>query len=162
MNSLLSEAGVDWLGVVIPRRDIERLATGSTLDTLQSVLADAETVRLFQGRVDVSFEGWDDDPRELYEIPEVRTFLHRLDDEWPYWLYFLSTELETLRIITFCLCHAGKAGSGLARVSPAALSAFLMAHFDALNRLFAAFSLDEDVNEQISERIVHYFQGPAT
>ena len=62
---------------------------------------------------------------------------------------FLSTELETLGIITFCLCHAGKAGSGLARVSPAALWAFLMAHFDALNRLFAAFSLDEDVNEQI-------------
>ena len=69
MDSLLREAGVDWLGVVIPRRDVERLATGSTLDTLQSVLADAKTVRLLQGRVDVSFEGWDDDPRELYEIP---------------------------------------------------------------------------------------------
>ena len=162
MDSLLKETGVDWLGVVISRRDVERLTIDSTLDTLQAALSDAETVRLFQGRVDVVFEGWNDDPRELYEIPEVRTFLHRLDAEWPYWLYFLSTELETLRIVTLCLCDAGKAGVGLAQISPTALSEFLMSHFDALNGLFVTFGLDDSVNEQISERVAQYFWGGVT
>jgi hypothetical protein len=161
MNPLLRESGIDWLGVVVARRDVERVAIGDTLSTLQSVLADTETARLFQGRVDIGFEGWDDDPRELYEIPEVRTFLQRLDTEWPYWLYFLSTDLQTLRMVTLCLCQATRAESGLAKISPGVLGGFLIPHFEAMNRLVAAFGLAESVNEQISDRVREYFSGGA-
>ena len=31
-------------------------------------------------------EGWDDDPREIHMIPEVRRFYSAFHEAWPYWL----------------------------------------------------------------------------
>jgi hypothetical protein len=36
-------------------------------------------------------EGWDDDPREIHMIPEIRHFYSAFHDAWPYWLYFLQS-----------------------------------------------------------------------
>ena len=46
-----------------------------TAATLSRVLADRNSVQRYRGRVDLSFHGYSSDPRELYEIPEVRKFL---------------------------------------------------------------------------------------
>lgn len=159
MNPPLRELGVDALGLVVSRCDVELLNVKPTLSTLRSVLADAPTVRLFQGKVDISFEGWDDDPREIYKIPEIRTFLHLLDEEFPYWFYFLSTKFETLRMVAFCLCHASRAGVGMAQVEPSALQAFLVTHFNSMNQLFGRYGLDERINEEISQCLLGYFTG---
>jgi hypothetical protein len=36
----------------------------------------------------LAFHGFDDDPRELHCIPEVRRFVREFRRIWPYWLYF--------------------------------------------------------------------------
>ena len=59
--------------------------------TISGVLADKETIERFRGRVDLAFHGYSNDPRELYEMPEVRRFCAKLDDAFPFWFYFLST-----------------------------------------------------------------------
>lgn len=41
-------------------------------------------------RISISFEGYNEDNRELDEIPEVRDFIYELDDKFPYWLFFLT------------------------------------------------------------------------
>ncbi len=35
--------------------------------------------------------GYDDDPRELYQIPEVVSFIKDLNSKLPFWLYFVNT-----------------------------------------------------------------------
>jgi hypothetical protein len=35
--------------------------------------------------------GYDDDPRELYQIPEVVSFIKDLNSKLPFWLYFINT-----------------------------------------------------------------------
>ena len=35
--------------------------------------------------------GYDDDPRQLTEIAEVRAFFARFYEVWPHWLYFIET-----------------------------------------------------------------------
>jgi hypothetical protein len=161
MNPIFAHLGTDALGVVVSRRDVELLNTTPTLTTLRSLLFDRETVANFQGQVDVCFEGWDDDPREIYVIPEIRTFLHMLDEEFPYWLYFLSTEFGMLRTIALCLCHATRVDNGKARVEPAALEAFLIAHLGSMNRLFDQFDLGDQINKEISQCVFEYFTGRA-
>lgn len=47
-------------------------------------------------------EGWDDDPREIHLIPEIRRFYSAFHDAWPYWLYFCNLDVDTLRAITMC------------------------------------------------------------
>lgn len=51
-------------------------------------------------------EGWDNDPREIHTIPEIRRFYSAFHDAWPYWLYFCNLELDTLRVMTMCCLPA--------------------------------------------------------
>lgn len=47
-------------------------------------------------------EGYDDDPREIYAIPEVRAFYQQLWQRWPYWLYFCNLDTENLMMMVMC------------------------------------------------------------
>jgi hypothetical protein len=47
-------------------------------------------------------EGWDDDPREIHMVPEIRRFYSALHDAWPYWLFFCNLDVGTLRAMTMC------------------------------------------------------------
>lgn len=50
----------------------------------------------------LTVEGFDDDPREIHSIPEVRAFYQELQQEWPFGLYFCS--LATDELLMFALC----------------------------------------------------------
>ena len=149
---------VDWLGVVVDRADVESGDISSTADVLSQVLANRKTIERFRGRVDLSFHGYSNDNRELYEIPEVRRFVAKLDDAFPHWFYFLSTENATLAVVASCLCSVTKLRPGTIRYG-ADLAEFLGRHFDALNWLFETYALDERDNAAISESIIKYFSG---
>jgi hypothetical protein len=47
-------------------------------------------------------EGWDDDPREIHVIPEVRRFYSAFHEAWPYWLYFCNLDGDTMRSMVMC------------------------------------------------------------
>jgi hypothetical protein len=47
-------------------------------------------------------DGWDDDPREIHTIPEIRRFYRSFHDAWPFWLYFGNLDVDTLRALTMC------------------------------------------------------------
>ncbi len=47
-------------------------------------------------------DGYDDDPREIHAIPEIRCFYSAFHDAWPYWLYFCNLEADTLKAMVFC------------------------------------------------------------
>jgi hypothetical protein len=47
-------------------------------------------------------EGYDDDPREIHSIPEIRRFYTAFHEAWPYWLYFCNLETEALRMMVLC------------------------------------------------------------
>jgi hypothetical protein len=47
-------------------------------------------------------EGWDDDPREIHMVPEIRRFYSAFHEAWPYWLYFCNLDGDTLRSMVMC------------------------------------------------------------
>jgi len=47
-------------------------------------------------------EGYDNDPREIHSIPEIRRFYAAFHEAWPYWLYFCNLDTEVLRVMVFC------------------------------------------------------------
>ncbi len=63
----------------------------------------AGKLRELRGVVHLVFRGWDDDPRALHEIPEVRAFVAELDRQFPYLAYVTTTQTEVLRIMALCL-----------------------------------------------------------
>lgn len=154
---LLEDVGVDWLGVVVSRSDVDNRDISTTLGALSDLLGARATVRRFQGRVSVSFDGFNDDPREIYEIPEIRRFCADLDAQFPYWLYFLSTADSSLKMMAFCLCKVEKRGPGLVMLNNTDLGHFLYSHFAAMNDLFHQHSLDEATNRVVSDTVLKYF-----
>ena len=151
----------DWLRVVVYRAEVEAIDVSRTAAVLSRVLADRSAVQRYRGRVDLSFHGYSEDPRELYEIPEVRRFCKKLDEAFPYWFYFLSTERIMLRVVACCLCSVTKPLLGVVSFGPD-LVEFITLHFQALNWIFDNYSLDERDNVEISGKIIQYFSmsGP--
>ncbi len=93
---------IDPLVVIVSRRDVEAGNTESTLGVLSRLLSDVTTVREYRERVDIAFHDYDADRRELFEIPAVRGFVAKLDDSFPYWLYFLTRGSPGLQALAFC------------------------------------------------------------
>ena len=152
-------ADADWLRVVVSRAEVEAVDVSRTAAVLSRVLADRSAVQRYRGRVDLSFYGYSNDPRELYEIPEVRRFCKKLDEEFPYWFYFLSTERVTLTVVASCLCSVTKPILGMVSFGPDLIE-FITHHFQALNWIFDNYSLDERDNVEISRKITQYFCMP--
>lgn len=46
--------------------------------------------------------GWDDDPREIATIPEIRDFYTAFHEAWPYWLYFCNLDVDILKTMVMC------------------------------------------------------------
>lgn len=59
----------------------------------------AAMMRKFQFLV----EGWDDEPPELYAIPELRKLEQDFHSAWPCWFFFCDLRTETLTMMTICL-----------------------------------------------------------
>ena len=150
------DLGTDWLRVVVDRTEVEALDVSRTAAILSRVVADRKAVERHRERVDLAFHGYSNDPRELYDIPEVRDFCAKLDDAFPYWFYFLSTEGVTLGVIACCLCSVTKLRPGVVSFGPDLLQ-FMTRHFEALNWLFDNYSLDERHNVEVSGNVAEYF-----
>ena len=150
------DVGDDWLRVVVDRSDVEALDVSGTAETLSCVLADRDAVERYRGRVDLAFFGYTNVPRELRDIPEVRRFCAKLDDAFPYWFYFLSTDGGTLGVIASCLCSVTPVRPGVISFGPD-LPDFVSRHYQALNWLFHNYSLDERLNVEISGKVFEYF-----
>jgi hypothetical protein len=55
--------------------------------TLSTLMASPEhALKLFE-RVDIAFHGYDTVQWEIFEIPEVRAYVNRLDEQFPYGLF---------------------------------------------------------------------------
>jgi len=157
MNPFFAKTGVDWVGVVVSRQEVESLDISPALNVLETLLYDAETVRMFRGKANIAFHGYDNDSRELYQIPEVRRYLAKLDSKFPYWFYFLSIDTDTLKMIAFCICRTRDGDAGMVFPNPHDIEAFMITHFDAINRLFDRFQLDESISVEISALVADYF-----
>lgn len=146
---------IDLLNIVIAREDIEKGDITDTLDLLNSILINRETILKFCGRVAVFVEGYDSDPRELFEIDEVRSFLSKLNDEFPYWFYFIVRDDggSNLGFISRCLCEWKKISPGLGNYEGLSFPKFLMNGFAGLNYIIETYNLDESVNERISNEV---------
>jgi hypothetical protein len=90
------------LVIVISRDQVERNDIKSPLDPLKWLISKSEITRKFRTQVDVAFDGYNEVRWELSEIPEVRNYVYALDEQFPFWLYFLSREMLGLQCLAYC------------------------------------------------------------
>jgi hypothetical protein len=74
--------------MVISRDEVDSRDTSSITGVLKSCLSSSERALSCFEKLDVAFDGYEDDTREVFETPEVREYVALLDEEFPYWLFF--------------------------------------------------------------------------
>lgn len=124
--------------------DILNCDISTVVNALNGFLKTRERVISGRARITLSVEGYDDDPRDLYDTPEVRRYLTALDADFPYWFYFADPQFPTLRVLALCLCRVVKVPGG-STPDQEDLKRFLFEHIAALNQLCDRFSLGEDI-----------------
>ncbi|MGX2041891.1 chlororespiratory reduction 6 domain-containing protein [Methylocaldum sp. MU1018] len=85
----------------------EQVASGNIapmLEVLSPLAESRENAERFEGRLAFYFSGWDDDPRETAEIPEIRQWFADLTADFPYWLHFIEKEGDTFFHVLRLLC----------------------------------------------------------
>ena len=76
--------------IVVSREEIQSQDTSSVLLALQSLITSPERASQWFEQIDIAFDGFNETTLELFEIDSVREFVTKLDDEFPFWLFFLS------------------------------------------------------------------------
>jgi len=64
-------------------------------------LATGDVLRDSQASFTFFVGGFDDDAREVTEIPEIRAFYHKFYEVWPHWMFFI--EPDSLKTMAFCI-----------------------------------------------------------
>lgn len=88
--------------IIITKDDVESGNTNAVFAGFESLgiytpnQADVNLLSWLQSKVSILIAGYEDDPRELSQIPEVRAFWQALHKAWPYGLYFFDRDSGTL------------------------------------------------------------------
>lgn len=96
----------DAIIFVFSRDRVERGDIGDTLGQLNALSDNPENVRRFVGRVFFMFDGYNDDPRQIYQVPEARDFFAKLTAMLPLWAHYLHRDAETVGIAYLLLCQS--------------------------------------------------------
>ncbi len=111
-------------------------------------------------------EGWDDDPREIHMIPEIRRFYAAFHEAWPYWLYFCNLQVDTLRAMTMCCLPSINVmqAEGQIKVSvtcePLDLLNFLKRDFMPMNLMCEQAGMFEERIYDRTKAVFEYFGLP--
>lgn len=111
-------------------------------------------------------EGYDDDPREIYAIPEVRAFYKQLWQRWPYWLYFCNLDSENLIMMVMCCLDSLDAmkvqGNPQVQVQLNSLEVvqFISGGFVPMNEMCDRAGMNEHQIFQRTKAVFEYFNLP--
>lgn len=161
VDALTNDA--DFVVLSLSRREVERGLIGDAADRLMRLSDRGGLVRRFAQRVVLHVDGYDDDPRELVEIPECRNFLGELTEIFPWWLHFAEPR-ESMPLIIGLLCPNVMVGERDGLQSRSYDSDTLELTIRRLERaaasLHSAHALDPELATRLATALSARFRGP--
>ena len=161
INNLVTESS--YIHFVIDKIEVQTSDASHIRALFDRLRATRELAYHCQGKVEISFHGYDSDIRELFEIEEVRRFIGMLDATLPELFFFVRTEEPTHTLRTFALCQTlvswpdGRSTREITRkvvFETDKVGAFVMRHWPGLNEMTEWLSMSVDENEKISLAII--------
>lgn len=156
----------DSLFLKIRNIDIITLNTENTVSFFDSLKSDKNKLKKYEGKINIILEGYDDDEREIYEIPEVVIFIKKIIPEVKYWFYYMSKNNNPTSFLTVLLtiyCNGTKSNKQkegnkcFVQFDPKKYREFMEKNFIWLNEMTEFLKLPMSENKRISEEIINSF-----
>lgn len=138
-----------FLKFELSRSEIEQQSTTRALTWLNELISDPAIAWANRSTLVLCVGGYDDDSRELYEIPEVCRFLREINANWKYWFFFASPWGHTLTVLLSCIYGAKKARADVAELPAAKVQKFFLECTLATNGIFEKWHFPEEENKKM-------------
>jgi len=146
--------------LVIDKTEVEAGATGRVIDCLMTLTDSARLTRAYADRLVLLFSGYESDPREVFDVPEVRAFFAAINEKWSAWFHFVEKDGPTLSVILRLLTQSTPlhraAGSPYVSAEITDIEAFrrlILALFTSMNRLYALHGIGSEANMAMTEKV---------
>ena len=97
----------DYIVLQISQENIKDCNTSEYVTLLHGATDSLQSFEAAFQRYVLSVSGYDNDQRELYQIPEVVRFIKDPNSKLPFWLYFVNTaDKRFFSWMIACLCQA--------------------------------------------------------
>lgn len=148
----------DFLVMEFSRREVTSGLIGDALDRLLTLSDSPEHVRRFANGLTFVFQGFDQDPREIYEIPECRAYIQQLTRQWPYWFHFLERAGPSFSSLLCMLCEVKVSGRSKSNIATSFMNAeevgcVVMRLFDGMNLLYEQHEFTDAENIAMTEQV---------
>jgi hypothetical protein len=151
---------VSPLVIVVSKKEVLERNIQPALDVLRSLMESPEISKAYKENVDIIFQGYSDNISELFKSKPVREYVNLLDNEFPFWFFFLSKECRGLQNMVHCFIPPFRTDRGKQAVFPESIGYYLT------NRWFPAMShicqyagcSQEEINE-LADRGMRYIES---
>ena len=167
-NKSLSQ--FDFILYAVGRDDIESVDTKPIEQFFRRIESSDSLCRKFQGKVEISISGFDNDRRELWEIREVRRWYKKANQKIN-WLFFCNTEEPAYGFKTYFAClsdtkrnttpHAPPQGSSISvSMDNKKRLDLLMSNWPKLNAMTDRLGMPIEENKRISFAVLDALEIP--
>jgi hypothetical protein len=160
LNKILS--GVDSILFAIERSEIESGDTSEVRFFFNRLRATRELAYECRGKVILSVSGYDDDPRDLFEVGEVKQYIAALDSFLPDLFFFIQVEPipDTIRLFAYCLADGrwtkvGPNSEEKIALNTSELKDFIERHLEGLHEIARSLDMSDEEVEKIAEELAH-------
>lgn len=162
-HARLSPAKDEILAIAILRESVVKHDIRPLLDKLLPLAATREAAIAWEGKVTFFFDGWDHDPRETAEIPEIRSYFLDVTAEFPYWFHFVEKIGDTFWHVLRLLCrgHTEQTQPGLVGWQfddPPELIRQVNLQLGYMNGLYDRLALPETMRERVSQEVAQLIE----
>lgn len=161
LNRLFVEA--PHIHFIIDHREVKSGDTSRPRSFFDRLRLTKELAYHCQGKIEISFYGYDRDPRELYEIKEVRDYVPSLCNALPELLFFIRTQQPTNALKALALCQTnvsfpyGRSTRKVTRkveFTTKEVADFLMRMWPGLNEMTEWLGMSIEENKAISFNVM--------
>ena len=142
----------------VERDEVEICDTSRVEEFFNYFMTSKERARTQFQNLSISISGYDNDPRPLYQIKEVRNFVFKLNEKFSCWLYFMNLSLDGLLAVAMSLLPPPEDGNIKVEIDTEAMYQLLKTQWlPALFDFGAAMGMSDAQLQLTAAQCVDYF-----
>ena len=148
----------DYTVLQIAQEAIQNCDTSEYVNMLHGATGTVQSFESVFQKYVLLISGYDDDPRELYQIPEVVSFIKDLNSKLPFWLYFVNTaDKRFFSWMIACLCQAMSLDQDdetiYADFNADAYNNLIETQFSNIVKLMSGLGMGESIQESVLKEL---------